>query len=164
MQINIIATTLSQSPGNKYQIAEVVYKDDRGETKTKKLMSFANPATYATMKDAKQGESYVITQVKNDKGYLDWTSATKTDGSDAAAAPKAASFTSTKSSYETTEERARRQVLIVKQSSLDRAIQFVTLERQVEPSKEPLIDDVLERAQQFTDWIFDNEVDNVQPV
>lgn len=145
----------------------MVYKDDRGETKTKKLMSFANPATYATLKDAKNGELFDITQIKNDKGFWDWTSATRSDatgatastGADAPATTPAKSFTPTKSSYETTEERARRQVLIVKQSSL------ATAERsfQVAPLQEgPFLDELLARAQVLTDWVLDGELVKVE--
>lgn len=148
MQIKVINVALSQSAGNKYQIAEVVYKDDRDETKTKKLMSFANPATYATFKDAKNGESYEITQVKNDKGFWDWTSATKTDGTTVGTGTAAKGFTPTKSSYETTEERARRQVLIVKQSSLAQAVNFLARDGMPVDAEK-----AIELAQQFTDWV-----------
>jgi hypothetical protein len=142
MQIKVVNVGVENK--GKYFAAEIVYKDERDETKTKKLMSFANPATYATLKDAKNGEAYEITQVKNDKGFWDWTSATKADGSNAGAAGTTKSFTPTKSSYETTEERARRQVLIVKQSSLSQAVASF-------PAAS--VEQILERAQTFADWV-----------
>jgi hypothetical protein len=150
MQINVINVALSQAPGNKYQIAEVIYKNDRGDTQTKKLMSFANPATYATLKDAKNGDVFTITQVKNDKGFWDWTSATAGAAAEANAGATGAtkSFTPTKSSYETTEERARRQILIVKQSCLAQAINF----------DKTNLDNTLEIADKLVSWVLEEPV------
>jgi ABC-type phosphate transport system substrate-binding protein len=150
LQINVINVSIEDK--GKYQMAEVVYKDDRLETKTKKLMSFTNPSTYATLKNAKNGEAYEITQIKNDKGFWDWTSATKADA--AAAATGAKSFTPTKSSYETTEERARRQVLIVKQSSLSAAIAHLNARADKD---EYDISDVKAIAQELADWVLADE-------
>ena len=87
----------------------------------------AAATTFKTLADAQSGQQYEITIVKNPQGYNDWTACSPANGaashSDAPAAAVAGKANATpRSTYETPEERAQRQVLIVRQSSLSNAV------------------------------------------
>ena len=146
MNVNIQEVTVStvQNGKKSYQVAEVVYTNDRGENKTKKIMSFSNPAVFAIVSKNPRG-SFVAES--DGAPYYNWTSLTPANNE--RAAPAAAKSTPVKSTYETPEERARRQVLIVRQSCLAQAVVVVG------PGKE--IDGYLDVAQQFVDWVMANE-------
>ena len=55
--ITIVNVEVTTPAGKRYQAAEVIYKQN-GETKTKKIMSFVNPAVFAVVKDAKSGNVF----------------------------------------------------------------------------------------------------------
>ena len=152
-QITIVNVDVQTPAGKKYQMAEVIYKQD-GETKTKKIMSFANPAVFATVKDAKQGEVYTISQTKDDRGYWQWSTiqAGAAASAQAASSPASSPRPSTPSTgrdFETKEERAERQKLIVRQSSLSNAINMLT------PGAKSALDTkvVLALADELVAWV-----------
>lgn len=151
--INVVNVDVQTPAGKRYQVAEVIYKQN-GETKTKKIMSFVNPAVFAVIKDAKSGDVYSITQEKDDKGYFQWTSITS--GAEAAASPvsapaRSAAAPSTGRDFETKDERAERQKLIVRQSSLSNAI--ATLAPGAKAALDPAA--VLTLADQYVAWVTD---------
>ena len=130
---------------NKYDKASVVYSFN-GENRTQNLMSFSNPAVFAKVKALKPGEEVVVTVTKNDKGYNQWAAVEPVGNTKDE--PKSASATTGRvSNYETAEERAKRQVLIVKQSCLAQAVAFV------DPDEDTNVQHVLDVAQQFVDWV-----------
>lgn len=138
MQIEVVNVNVSTQPTAKgsYQIADVAYKNKSFQDKLegKKIMSFAQKDVFEILTKAQFGEVYTITRVKNDKGFWDWTAASNDANGGAAApamaapaannaiAPRTAATPAPKSNYETPEERAARQVMIVRQSSLSNAI------------------------------------------
>lgn len=159
---------------NAYFVANVTYQTGRGESKTKKIMSFANPAVFAIAKAAKAGEVYDIAFVPGDE-YYNWASMKALGGSDepqsapqkagAAAAPTGGKVTG--STYETAEERKVKQLLIVKQSSITNALVYF---KDVNDGggEPPTIESVLNVAQQFVDYVYGNdktlaEMDNDLP-
>ncbi len=75
MIINVIkfdADVSKQSKAGKpYSCAVVMYKNDRGEIKEKNIMSF-DGMYQEFCQTLKEGETYNISTIKNDKGYLDW--------------------------------------------------------------------------------------------
>lgn len=151
--ITIVNVEVTTPAGKRYQVAEVIYKQN-GETKTKKIMSFVNPAVFAVVKDAKSGDVYTITQEKDGKGYFQWTSITS--GAEAAASPVSAparsvAAPSTGRDFETKDERAERQKLIVRQSSLSNAI--ATLAPGAKTALDP--NAVLELADKYVAWVTD---------
>lgn len=164
MNIQIIATSVETKPtanGKSYQIAEVTYKNltFQGKVEAKKLMSFgANAGAFSAMSVAAPGSTWEVTVVKNDKGYNDWTSVSPSTGTPAApAAPTgvrgAAATTTPRSTYETPEERAQRQILIVRQSSVSSAVAMLSA-----GAKAPVkLDDVLVMAQALSDFVFQIE-------
>jgi hypothetical protein len=117
MYIEILSVSVEDK--GKYKMAEINYKGQDGKPAQKKLASFTNADVFKTLTGAASGSGFDIDQVKNDKGYWDWTKATSATSAKAAASTGNAS---PKSTYETAEERAQRQILIVRQSSLSSAI------------------------------------------
>lgn len=160
MQIQIQFISADVEDKGKYKMAEIAYKDlIKNQVSSKKLMSFSNPLVYKIMVDAKKGEIFNVELIKNEKGYWDWTAVTSSNSVDTAGAVPAAAGakinTSPKSTYETAEERAQRQILIVKQSSLSNAIEYLTATGAV---KKASAKDVTICAQEFYEWVFGNDV------
>lgn len=151
MQIQIQFINANVEDKGKYKQAEIAYKDlAKGQVSSKKLMSFSNPLVYKTLVDAKNGEVYTIDMEKNDKGYWDWIkAATSTSVDTANAVPPSKANASPKSTYETPEERAKKQVYIVRQSSISAAIDTLKTDK-----KNPTVAEVLNVAKQYEDYVF----------
>lgn len=169
MIIQILSTAITTLPGKKagtsYQSLEVAFKNKTFGDKVegKKLMSFGGSAeSFKILANAQMGEIYDVESVKNPAGFLDWVSAKKTDGSatvTATPAPAAGSakptsgsnYTPTpKSTYETPEERAKKQIYIVRQSSISNAIETLTVGAKTPPQ----IEDVIKVASQYEAFVF----------
>jgi uncharacterized protein (DUF1501 family) len=142
---------------SRYSVANVVHTYN-GESRTQKIMSFANPQVFERVQKLNPGDMVEVTITKNDAGYNQWSAINKVadDGEESAPAekrPDPKSGTVAKGSWETAEERAARQVLIVKQSCLAQAINYLSaVHQEGEPSWN--VNNVLEVAQEFTDWVF----------
>lgn len=159
MNIQIQFIDVSVEDKGKYKMAEVTFKDlAKGQTSSKKLMSFSNPVVYKTLVDAKKGEVYTIEMQKNDKGFWDWVAASIANSVNAGStgspepitkASGSASFTSPKSTYETPEERAQKQVYIVRQSSISAAIDTLKTDK-----KNPTKEEVVATAQFYESFVF----------
>ena len=159
MLINIIdvgsPNTHAAKNGRSYQSLEVTYKDEQSQTKTKKLMSFSNPSVFNHIKGLSKGDAVNVTTTKDDQGYWQWTAI----GGDAPAQestskPASAGVNKTTgSNYETKEERAARQVYIVRQSSISAAVSTLT----VGAKSAPTADSVIELAKQFEAYVFAKE-------
>lgn len=128
-----------------YQQALIAYTGFNGEAKSWKLFSFANPATFAILKDAQAGEQYEITTGKTDgkdgKEYTSWTSATKV-GTSQAPVPGAV-----KAAWVPDADRQR---LIVKQSCLAQAIAY--RKAADDPGD---VADILATADEFVAYVYD---------
>lgn len=154
MKIQIISTSVETKPTAKgsYQQLEVVFKNltFQGKVESKKLMSFgANAAAFKALSGASSGATFEVTTNKNAQGYIDWVEVTTASADSAAPAASKATTTTPRSTYETPEERAQRQVLIVKQSSLSAAVSTLSVgAKSVKP------EDILALAQRYTDWVF----------
>lgn len=121
-------------------MADVAYKNNtyNGKVEGKKVMSFgAGKDAFAILATAQSGDTFDVTVVKNDKGYNDWVSMQKAGavqtGGVGSSVPGAVSGSNARGAtttpnrgFETPEERARRQVLIVRQSSISAAISALT--------------------------------------
>jgi len=161
MKIQIVTTSIETKPTTKgsYQQLEVVYKNlsFQGKVESKKLMSFgAGAPSFTTLSTAAAGSIFEIAVVKNDKGYNDWTSATASHADvTGASGPnptigKPSSTTTPRSTYETPEERAQRQILIVRQSSVSSAVSLLGV-----GAKAPLkVEDVLATAKKLEGYVF----------
>lgn len=156
MQIQIVNVSVSKPAGKKYNQADVVFTRDGRESKWR-VMDFANPQVFKALEKAQEGEEFAITVGKNDKGYDTWTSATKV--AEGSPTPRVVASTgstggTTKSSWETADERAARQRLIVRQSSLAQAIEYVKL-RGPDDTGMITLGTITGIADQFTNWVFE---------
>jgi hypothetical protein len=155
MQITVIdvgtPNTHAAKNGRSYQSLEVTYKGADGKVGNKKLMSFSNPSVFKAAGSWNKGDVVEVVSQKDDQGYWQWTGIGTEGGAPVAPAP--ASSTSgarvTGSNYETKEERAARQELIVRQSSLSNAISILTVGAKTVSKAE-----VLSLATELSDWVF----------
>lgn len=157
MLINVLSVdvTTRQGPKSSYQQAEIAYRDNEGKVGSKKVMSFDKSGVFEVMANAKQGELYDIGLVKGEK-YWEWTSAKK------AAAPASGAPTSGNSgqrnatpspaagrNFETPEERAKKQVYIIRQSSLSTAVEALAVGRKTAIEAK----EIIELAQQLESYV-----------
>lgn len=144
-------------PGPKgWSKAKVTYLMN-GESKWQNVMSFSNPAVFKAVQQH-IGEEVEVTITKNAKGYDEWaavspagTGTPVATGAVPAGNSAAPATRVTGSNYETPVERARRQVLIVRQSSLAQAIEYHKLQKDAAGT-----DEILDIAQDFVDWVFES--------
>lgn len=141
---------------SRYSKATVEY-EYRGEPRKQSVMSFSNPDVFKKVQEF-IGQEVEVETTKNAAGYSEWASITATGGVTAstanqganpagAATGSAGTTKVTGSNYETRDERAARQVLIVKQSSLAQAVESLG------PKQE--VDAYIDRAQVFVDWVLE---------
>ena len=164
MQISVISTSVETKPTAKgsYQQLEVVFKNltFQGKVESKKIMSFgANAPAFKALSGAQPGSLFDITVTKNPQGYNDWTSVQPSTGElpaqQQAASTAGKATPAPRSTYETPEERAQRQILIVRQSSLSSAVSTLSVgAKAVKPS------DVIDLAKQYEAYVFGNEPTN----
>jgi hypothetical protein len=137
MRIKVIDVSDVQKE-KSYFFYTLTYEKD-GKEETKKVYSFSE-AAYTALKAAKKGELYDINLAKNKNGYWEWSEVMT------AKAGESTPATTRSGSWETPEERARRQVLIVRQSSLAQSVAFVGVGEQN-------VENLLEIAAQFEAWV-----------
>ena len=173
MQIEIVANPVSTVPTAKgsYQVIDLAYKNKSFQDKLegKKVMSFTNKDVFAALQKASFGDVFNVSRVKNDKGFWDWTAISSdniSDGGDISTANPSTSPAPTvkignvtpKSNYETAEERAARQVLIVRQSSISSAVDLAVANKIKDPQE------VIKIARQFEAFVFGVELTATLPV
>lgn len=151
--LSVQITTVPTAKGS-YQVADVAYKNNtfQGKVEGKKVMSFgATAESFKSLAQAQPGQTYEVQIVKNDKGYNDWVSMAAAGAASASAPQKASPSSATpapKNTYETPEERAKRQISIVRQSSLSNAIATLSVgAKKVEP------DDVIAVAKKYESFV-----------
>ncbi len=156
----------TSAKGKPYKMFEVQFVAD-GRAGKRQLMSF-NEKAFKPILAAQEGAEFDI-ETQQDGEYLNWTKATPVAASEAAPAAagngtaKAAAATPFKSTYETAEERAKRQVYIVRQSSIANAIAFLK-SAETNPSKEDVVDTAMFfEAYVFGAGVVTNELDDDIP-
>lgn len=146
INIEILDVTVEEVPRpsgkGSYEKATVAYKNSEGKVEAKTLMDWANKEVWPTIVKAKKGDTFSIDREKNAKGFWDWVGIAKQDG---VVTPSAPSKAPAKPTYETPDERAQRQVYIIRQSSLTNAINLLGEGAKVE--------DVLKTATIFVDYV-----------
>lgn len=148
MQITI--SNVDVQDKGKYQQAVVNYTTKEGKAEKKNVMSFKNKALYSTLSTAQPGDVYDVQLGKNEQGYWEFTSATKGQGGvQAQAGNKTQASPAPRSTYETPEERAARQVYIIRQSSLSTALGILSV-----GAKGVKVNDVLATAKVLEDYVF----------
>ncbi len=158
--IEVLSVSKGTQPtktGKTMEYLEVAYKRD-GKVEGKKLFRPFAKEVCAALDNASTGQKYTITAEKEGE-YWQWKAASTGDsGQSASSGSSASSSTSSgaqkspvKGEWETKEERAQRQVMIVKQSSLANAIATLKAETAVDP------ENVIAVAQRYTDWVLGND-------
>jgi hypothetical protein len=176
IQISILEVkkvSKTTAKGKPYFQLEVAYKElsDGGKVGSQKLNPFFKTAdAHKALSDAKAGDIFNITKEKGEpnaegKSFWEWQGAVRAaPGAAPMTAPvttggattaPAAGGTSRSGNYETAEERATRQVLIVKQSSLSAAVATLApgAKGALDPAK------VKQLAQEYTDFVFGKEAE-----
>lgn len=144
-----------------YEKATLVFTDEKGEQRTKYIVSWSNPQVFATAKKAVSGQKYEMTQEKQGE-YWNITALSQVVSD--ADQPQAGSITTktgsvpARSNYETSEERAQRQLMIVRQSSISNAIALLS---PTGSKAVPQVEDVLKVAQRFVDFVYDNDQEDL---
>jgi hypothetical protein len=166
MQIAVIdvgtPNTHAAKNGRSYQSLEVTYKGADGRVANKKLMSFSNPDVFKAAGSWTKGDEVNIISEKDANGYWQWTGIGDA-GEAVPSTPKASGGTTqgarvTGSNYETPDERAARQKLIVRQSSLSNAVSILSV-----GAKTLVKADVLTLASELADWVYDKEAKTYNP-
>ena len=140
MNLEIRVKSIDDESKGKYNQLTIDYLDvNTGKEHSYKLMSFVNKDAYLLLKSAKSGDVFYVVCNKNDKGYWQWDQVSRE-----AMQPKA--NPSPRSTYETPEERAQKQIYIVRQSSLTNAIALLGTKAKV--------DAVISVARQFEQYVF----------
>lgn len=149
-------------------MADVAYKNNsfQGKVEGKKVMSFgATEAAFKVLAQAQPGETYEVSIVKNDAGYNDWVSMQKAN---AGAVPQgvesngtvtpggARATTPVRSTYETPEERAKKQVYIIRQSSFTSAVSMLGVGAKAPLNKEG----VFALAKEIEAYVLGNATNN----
>ena len=154
MKIQVLSVSVgskTSAAGKSYQNAEIAYKNlDQGKVESKNITQYSK--VFKAVADATPTMFYDVAISKDDKGYWQWDSFVAGTPGEAAPAQAGASkaVVAPKSNYETPEERAKRQVFIVKQSSLGHAIELLSVGAKTPPDVEA----VIALAQKFTDFVF----------
>lgn len=165
-----VVTKPAKTPGKTYTALEVAYKNltFQGKVEGKNIMSFGvTEDTFKELSNASTGDVYDVEVVKNSGGFLDWVSVKKGSAAAPAASASASrppsgntsSPTQVRSTYETPEERAKKQIFIVRQSSISSAIDLLS----IGAKSAPTVDAILETASKFEQFVFGEGTPN-EPV
>jgi hypothetical protein len=139
-------------------MATVTHKaESSGKVDAKKIMSFTYKDVFKALSEAKQGDKFNVKIQKNEtSGYWDWVEV-EADGKNTGAANESPVRLAavSRSTYETPEERAKKQVYIVRQSSISAAIELL------KASGAPFdTGNIIEKAKDFEKYVF--AVDEVE--
>ena len=124
MQIKITKYANIENKG-KYNMAVVYYSVD-GEEKEKQLVSFKNKDVYDLLTTSGPG-TVVDIKAEKDGKFWAWTGATVSSSAGDTSNSSKASGKASGGSWETPEERAKKQVYIVRQSSISNALEYAKL-------------------------------------
>jgi len=147
-----------------YKIIDVTYQSG-GKTYTKKLTSYSE--VYDLFAASLPDQTYDVEVVKNEAGFNDWTSArsvgdstdSSTEGTSEVQTRPESNYATVErkpfakrpaSTFESPEERAARQELIVRQSSLTNALAFCNANDAYGPNGS----NVFQVAQSYRDWVY----------
>ena len=158
-EITVIAVEDTFVPNDKggYNKLAVTYKTiykGMEKTDTKKIMSFVNKEVYDALKNAGSGSKWTISSEKEGE-YRVWKAAVQSNGGSQGSSSTTASKStpvSSRGDWETSEERARKQVYIIKQSSITSAIALLKTDK-----KATSLAEVLDTAQKLTDFVLGKE-------
>jgi hypothetical protein len=160
LEIGEIVT--KQGKNKPYQVFELSYKDlDYDKVNTRQIMSFT--PVFVGLSKAGPGSIFTVDVEKDKNGYNQWTNlaeagfAAPEKAADEATGAKVAGrpATAARSSYETAEERAAKQILIVRQSSVAQAVALICAAGT--KADTPDVDKVFDIADRIVAYVFDTQ-------
>lgn len=153
---------ITKQNGGSYKGTSLLYRDESGNAKEQNfhnnVLKF-NPAVKSALQDLITGDMF--TMVKEKEGeFWNVKSITKNAGNSGvngevnvtAAVSKVTPASKGGSTWETAEERARKQVLIVRQSSLSSAVAYAATKK-----VPPTVEEILEVAKAFEGYVFSED-------
>lgn len=155
---------IQKQAGGSYKGARLTYRDASGAIKEKAFTQQAlkyNPQVKTTLSNLAAGDKAIMEMEKNGDFWNVKTltkdgsvSSVATNSTPASGGNKASPTASPKSTYETPEERAKKQVYIVRQSSITAALTYLG------DTKKMSINDVIAVAKQFEAYVFGADFDD----
>ena len=155
---------IQKNGGGEYPGSRLTYRDGAGAIKEKSLHANVlkfNPALKVQLNALSAGQAFDMEQIKegeflNVKSIVP-SSTTTNEGkhSGTVQEAKTAPIPSPKSTYATSEERAKTQIYIVRQSSISNAIAL---------SPKASVETILALAKQFEAYVFNNETEVEQEI
>jgi hypothetical protein len=148
MQIEITDVGPAKKDGNYVKMQLGYVRDGKNNSRTLVAVGKTTEVVKELAANAKPGDIYEIELEKSkDDKFWNWIGATKEEKQVKAEAAKTSY--QTKSTYETPEERARKQVYIVRQSSIANAIEFLHCQ-----GKKFSPEEVMDIARAFVSFVF----------
>ena len=158
MKIRLLKTPSTVAKGNYTELTVDFRNLVTDKVGSRKILSFKFPDVFVALKDAQPDSEWTVNDVKNqESGFFDWVgikagveaggevvAVAQSSSQGVAGRPKSAPVAQRE--WEDREERARRQVLIVRQNALSNAVTLLGV-----GAKET---DVLRIADFFFDWSF----------
>ena len=159
--------TITKKDGGTYEGVEFVFRDDQGKTQTKAFHSNQfkyNQALKNTLADLNKGDKFTA-EMEKEGDFWNWkklskgaAGATESEQTRAAAEVVKQPYQARPNdTYENKEERAARQVLIVRQSSISSAIAFCAQQKDFFKGTDDAVGEVLNVASRFEDWVLGNK-------
>ena len=130
-----------------YEKATVAYYNSEGKLESKTLFDWASKEVWPTIVKAKKGDTFSVDREKDAKGYWNWSGIARLDGP----VVNKATPTPSKPTYETSEERQKRQEYIIRQSSIASAIALLGPKAKTE--------EVLKTADIFVNYVMQNGIE-----
>ena len=153
--IDVEEQTATSKANKPYTFLDVSYKNVTFQDKVeaKKHNQYGDKTVYATLKAASKGDVFTILREKDDAGYWQWVGIEQGENAPMAAAPNKAAApqaatAAPKSNFETPDERAKKQVYIIKQSCIGYAIETLKTDK-----KNPAAAEVVDLAQFYVDYV-----------
>ena len=151
---------VAKKDGGTYPGSRLTYRTQEGKIQEQAFHMNAlkfNAPLKASLTALVAGDSITIEKEKNKNDFWEVKSITKSDGAQAPASNGAVNTKPTaspKSTYETPEERAKKQVYIVRQSSITAALTFLA------GKKASTVQEVTDIAKQFENYVMGTEFDD----
>ena len=136
-----------------YNVAEVKFVRD-GKEESRKILDFAAKKAFDIVSSFKSFpvDVNVVLEKNAKSGYWDWKDVEVAKEGNVSMTGKTGRVVG--SNYETPEERARRQVYIIRQSSISSAISLLALAGELSTVSKT-VKDVLEIAKEFEQYVMD---------
>lgn len=163
MDIQIVAVdkqTKADKNGKPFMFVELSFKNLTYQGKLESFKVNQYSKAYNTAAGCQAGQLFTVEREKSKEGFWQWNALVqKAPGTEPSTSKPAVSASTgvQRSTYETSEERAKKQVYIVKQSSISNAIELLSIGAKIPPSTGL----VLQEAQKLVDWVFEDNTPQV---